>query len=812
MHKKLFSFDALATFDDDSKAKRTRLRKLISFACAALLGAGLVLSAPVAPRAQRSRELPVNVTGISSRASSNGATYTIMADGALTRAQTWQDGNEFNVVLYRGQSGIRVPRGVQARRVGDSLMLTFPVRPGASVALQTRFNRLDLVMSGGSGAQNNAGLSSVNLPETNARGGESRVTRERAARTMPESTSRQNSARRRTADEMTMNHGPARERAGRESEIPLLIPTQNQNVVPNEPANGVSSSEEIASLSGTTAPPSGVTTPATTVATQTSPAGDDWTSYIFSTTGLVILAAIAALLLLVVLMRRRRKVSVSTRKTENIPVDLPNLAPLSKGDMEASPRNAKQVNYAMTGKGEVTLTSTSNNQGLQKVESRVSVAQSPVEVFGAFRVDQEVTKLVLGEAHRMDVLGSRAADDRRALEASLLKSLHAPTSGPLGSRRARTALEEYGFVARLSASTLLGRDTYERATAARALGEIKSPASLPFLLEALYDRDQSVRTEAVSSLGAMQSPAAIGALLDMARRYPDMPASLLSSALTRCSVESLNFFDEETPAPHLAITPGAEFTGEINQLDPVEEVESLPEWSEDAGLRETLEFFESAESADAEMRSLGARRLAEYRTRASVEMLAKLVASDPESVVRSSAVVSLGEVDHESVFVPILLALTDEAREVRAAAARALSRLNLDRADAYTRAAATSDEETMSRVARACTEAGLTGQAIDRVASDDRRQAYEAFALTSLIARAGEFEPLFAAIEKHPDVKTRLGVVRVLGLVEHPALIEGMRRLSVREGLPEDVRTAILEAVYKIDGLQVALETDELSE
>lgn len=811
MHKTLFSLDALATLDGNLKAKRTRLRKLISFACAALLGAGLVLSAPVAPRAQRSRELPVNVTGISSRPSSAGSTYTIMADGALTRAQTWQDGNEFNVVLYRGQSVTAVPRGVQARRVGDSLMLTFPVRPGASVSLQSRFNRLDLVMSGGSGAQNNAGLSSVNLPETNARGRENRVTRERATRTMPESNPRQNAARRRTANELTMNHGPARERAGRESEIPLLIPTQNQNVVPNEPANGVASSEEIASLSGTTAPPPGVTTPTTTTA-QTVSTGDDWTSYIFSTTGLVILVAIAALLLLVALMRRRRKVSVSTRKTENVPAELPNLAPLPKGDMEASPRNAKQVNYAMTGKGEVTLTSTSNNQGLQKVESRVSVANAPVEVFGAFRVDQEVTKLVLGEAHRMDVLGSRAADDRRALEASLLKSLHAPTSGPLGSRRARTALEEYGFVARLSASTLLGRDTYERATAARALGEIKSPASLPFLLEALYDRDQSVRTEAVSSLGAMQSPAAIGALLDMARRYPDMPASLLSSALTRCSVESLNFFDEETPAPHLAITPGAEFTGEINQLDPVEEVESLPEWSEDAGLRETLEFFESAESADAEMRALGARRLAEYRTRASVEMLAKLVASDPESVVRSSAVVSLGEVDHESVFVPILLALIDEAREVRAAAARALSRLNLDRADAYTRVAATSDEETMSRVARACTEAGLTGQAIDRVASDDRRQAYEAFALTSLIARAGEFEPLFAAIEKHPDVKTRLGVVRVLGLVEHPGLIEGMRRLSVREGLPEDVRTAVLEAVYKIDGLQVALETDELSE
>jgi hypothetical protein len=42
--------------------------------------------------------------------------------------------------------------------------------------------------------------------------------------------------------------------------------------------------------------------------------------------------------------------------------------------------------------------------------------------FGAYRIDQEVGKLVLGKPHRMDVRASRVADQPRAIEASLIKA------------------------------------------------------------------------------------------------------------------------------------------------------------------------------------------------------------------------------------------------------------------------------------------------------------------------------------------------------------------------------------------------------
>src|SRR5690349_12854702 len=165
------------------------------------------------------------------------------------------------------------------------------------------------------------------------------------------------------------------------------------------------------------------------------------------------------------------------------------------------------------------------------------------QAFGAYRIDQEVGKLVLGKAHRMDVLASRVPEDRRAIEASLIKCLGSSESESEGRERARCALEDYGFVARQSALMLQGRDAWERSSAARVLGQIGSPASLPALIEALHDGDSIVRNQAVTSLGQLKQPTAIGALLDIGRRCSDIPPSVLSESLSACSVEGLGFLD-----------------------------------------------------------------------------------------------------------------------------------------------------------------------------------------------------------------------------------------------------------------------------
>jgi HEAT repeat protein len=432
-----------------------------------------------------------------------------------------------------------------------------------------------------------------------------------------------------------------------------------------------------------------------------------------------------------------------------------------------------------------------------EVRAQSSVG-TPAVFFGAYRVDQEVGKLVLGQPHRMDVLASRAPDDRRAIETSLLKTLNAPEVDPGGHRRARQALEEYGFLARHSAALLLAQDACDRAAAARVLGEVAAPIALPFLLEALYDSEAIVRTQAVNSIGALRLPSAIGALLDMARRHPDMPSGPLSQALSACSLDCLDIgggvFEPEQPLLYGETEAG--FNGEIKRLEPSANYEQLPEFLEDETLAEALERLEHT---DVEVRAAAARRLSQFQSQSSVAALTALATCDPQAVVRTAAVTSLSEIDHESVFAPVLMAFADEAREVQAAAARALSRLSFNRADAYVRIIETADEEALGNVARACIKARMAAQAIDRLASQDRRQAYEAFSMLSLLAKAKETAPILEAIAEHRDQNVRLAAIRLLGITGGAEVAQQFRQLAVRDGMSEMVRTALLEVVYKLD-------------
>jgi HEAT repeat protein len=423
---------------------------------------------------------------------------------------------------------------------------------------------------------------------------------------------------------------------------------------------------------------------------------------------------------------------------------------------------------------------------------------NPVEVetsvYGAYRIDQEVGKLVLGKPHRMDVMASRAADDRRAIEGSLVKALESWDAHSDARRYAREALEEYGFVARQSATLLMGRDAWERSSAARTLGQIGSPSSLTFLIEALHDSDSVVRNQAVASLGALKMPAAIGALLDIARRRPDIPAALLSETLSACSVESLGYLDASS-APALFADGGS--GAAPPELGSFLAFEDLPEGEEDEALTESITRLASSDEHE---RAQAVSELASRPVRRSVTALSTVALSDPDSGVRSAAVSGLGSIDHESGFGTILIALADVSREVRAAAARTLSGLSFDRADAYVRVTETADPDTLKSVARACIKTGIVAQAVNRLASEDRHQAYEAFSLLSLLAKGNETEPILDAIRSHKDEEVRLCAIRVLNVAAaQPDLAPALRDIASGEDLTENVRTAILEVLYKLD-------------
>ena len=437
------------------------------------------------------------------------------------------------------------------------------------------------------------------------------------------------------------------------------------------------------------------------------------------------------------------------------------------------------------------------SQALVPQPERTHPPEVDQTAFGAYRIDQEIGKLVSGKAHRMDVMGSRCPDDRRAIEASLVKVVTSSEGDEGVRRRAREALEEYGFVARQSAAMLMGRDAWERSSAARTLGQIGSRASLPFLIEALHDGDSVVRNQAVVSLGSLKDPAAIGALLDIARRHSDIPASLLSETLSACSVDSLGFLDLPSSDADLLRPPGTMV--EHRDADSFVVFEELPDGNDDPALSGLLTQLGSP---DERIRMESVQQLGSYHVQRSVSALSSMALQDADSGVRAAAVSSLGAIDHESVFAPVLVALADESREVRAAAARALTGLHFDRADCYNRVSETANAETLKAVAVACVKTGIATQAIQRLTSEDRRQAYEAFSLMTLLAKAKETQPILDIIENYGDNEIRLCAVRVLNVAGQADVAPKLRELVARDRMPESLRTAVLEVLYKFDQQQ----------
>jgi HEAT repeat protein len=719
--------------------------------------------------AQR-RFIPARVSNVSAQSSGGATVVSIAADGPLSRPQTWQDNEGYHVVLPNtiAADSLKTARGLKVRRIGTSLEILLQTKPSARVTIQSGDNRLSITIDGKLEARplDWDPRAEANSAEDQRLFEDSQYARQGRREGPPPKFSSS------VEDLGYSSHGSSTETAHS---------SNNWN-----PQMGPVAS----------APSQTVQPPARTVATDpadsqiTVQAEDDgFVASIFSGTSVLIVFALGLVGLLVSRKLRSRQAPAVSETELPSESEWDNQEPFKTSNGQT--RSPEDTSRSLVRAGETSPARSSSRQSV----ARLPVA-GPTSLFGAYRIDQEVGKLILGQAHRLDVLSSRAIDDRRAIETSLIKTVNSPELDEDARRKAREALEEYGFVARQCAALLLAPDAFERTTAARSLGEIKSPSALPFLLEALYDSESIVRNQAVVSIGELKLPSAIGALLDIARTHPDVPSALLSRTLSACSVEGLDFFDAVMPEPAMLGTGHDSTLEEITHLQPASSVEDLPEGSDDELLAHAMSQLESIDVAE---RSEALKTLVQFRVQSAVGAMALVARHDSEPNIRSQAISSLGAIDHESVFPSLLIGMNDESREVKVAAARSLNRLSFDRADAYVRVIETGDDETIRDVAKACIQAGIVSQNLDRLANSDHRQAYETFALISLLAKAKISEPVLDAIAQHPNMDVRLKAVHLLSCTSQPETFEQLRELAVKEGISEEVRTALLEAMYKLD-------------
>lgn len=694
---------------------------------------------------------PGRVSSVSAQPSGNGTVISIASDSHLNRAQNWQDSEGFHLVFPNTApaGSMKVARGVRVRRIGTSLEVLLQTKPGSRVSVQPDGNHVYLVVDRQLDARPLEGDSRY----------EPNSSEEQQLFRDPQQSSNSRTASGETAH-TAGNWSPP---MGPMSDLPPEpFPKQTAAVTPDFAASEIEVQGEDEGLGAS----------------------------IFSGTSVFIVMVLGLFGLIVSRKLRSRQPIVHTAET-SLPDELEweDLA----GGTDLEVRGSQKGDL---GSSLLKSSASPTANGSRQLVVRMPVAGA-TSLYGAYRIDQEVSKLILGQPHRMDVLGSRAIDDRRAIETSLIKTLNSFELDESARRRAREALEEYGFVARQCAALLLSPDPFDRTSAARCLGEIKSETALPFLLEGLYDSESIVRNQAVVSIGELKLPSAIGALLDIARTHPDVPSALLSRTLSACSVEGLDFFDGVISEPsQLGMGNDLSIVEQITHLEPSSSVEKLAATSDDEELAQALR---SLGSSDVQERGEALKMVAQFRVQSSVSAMAQVARQDSEPNIRSIAIASLGTIDHESVFPAILIAMADDTREVRASAARALNRLSFDRADAYVRVIETSNEATIREVAQACIQAGIVSQNVDRLGSSDHRQAYETFSLICLLAKANMNDPILSAIADHSNLDVSLKAVHLLASTGHPGTFEQLRELAAREGIREEVKTALLEAMYKLD-------------
>lgn len=298
---------------------------------------------------------------------------------------------------------------------------------------------------------------------------------------------------------------------------------------------------------------------------------------------------------------------------------------------------------------------------------------------------------------------------------------------------------------------------WKRRQALVSLGRMRMPEAIPALAEALDDRDAETRIAAARGLGRSGMPQAAEAILERLRfgllRVPERPLlnALLHSARPR----------PEILLPYLrtaddAVRPLlARVLGEI----------ATPELEEDLLLL--------ASDPLAEVRASAARALAHARPRLALTALGSL-AGDPEWFVRLRAVVALGVLEDARTIPVLIETLCDPNRYVRLRSAAALAGLQVHLEEIIRQVLHTRDRYALQAFVSELERTGALPRLVEALV-DPLRQQPAAEALLGAL-RAGTLRHLLDTMTRHPQVRVRKAVARLLARSGEAKLVAAVER------------------------------------
>jgi hypothetical protein len=122
--------------------------------CGALLFASMCLVWLTFSSSSAQLKTPKHVTSLQLGRAAEGARVTIVADSALNDYEAFRRGDRFYVKIPQAEFAFSQPRfsgdgfeDVQVQKVGDSVVVSFKLQPGASAHVEEHSNRLEVIFT-----------------------------------------------------------------------------------------------------------------------------------------------------------------------------------------------------------------------------------------------------------------------------------------------------------------------------------------------------------------------------------------------------------------------------------------------------------------------------------------------------------------------------------------------------------------------------------------------------------------------------------------------------------------------------------------
>jgi hypothetical protein len=228
----------------------------------------------------------------------------------------------------------------------------------------------------------------------------------------------------------------------------------------------------------------------------------------------------------------------------------------------------------------------------------------------------------------------------------------------------------------------------------------------------------------------------------------------------------------------------------ISSIEEPSRLNLLPNSNDESvlgGIEQVSDEFEEDEN----VRELAVRVLAMFRFQNSIEALTEVALYDLSAPLRVKSLIVLSEFDHESVFETVLLACADPTREVKAAAARALTRLTFDRAEAWSRVAKGTDVWRLKQAADATIESGFVERSFDRLIQNDFKQVYEAVSLLNILVKADKIDLILEKLDSTESIDLKIAILRVLQITNAKNSLPHLYKIYSEKGLQHDFGDAL---------------------